>query len=111
MYLANVPSGASYRTFVYYAQMINTGRMALYDYGRIKNREVYGTEDPPLIPLADKYSIPTALFHGSLDPLANPVDVAQLEIDLKDNLVFSKQYPVGHGSFVVGNEKVMTLWP
>jgi hypothetical protein len=55
MYLANVPSGASYRTFVYYAQMINTGRMALYDYGRIKNHEVYGTEDPPLIPLADKY--------------------------------------------------------
>lgn len=34
MYMSNLPSGISYRTFVYEAQMINSGRTALYDYGR-----------------------------------------------------------------------------
>lgn len=36
-FLSNEPAGASYRTFVYYAQMINSGRCALYDYGKIVN--------------------------------------------------------------------------
>ena len=32
-----MPSGAGYRTFVYYAQMINDGRFSLYDYGSSLN--------------------------------------------------------------------------
>ena len=51
MYMSNEPSGASYRTFVYYAQMINSGRMALYDYGPSKNKEMYGSAEAPLLPL------------------------------------------------------------
>jgi hypothetical protein len=90
MYAANLPSGAGYRNFVYYAQMINTGRMVLYDYGKIENERVYGTPEPPILPLVAKYSIPTAIYSGSIDPLADPVDVAQLEIDLGDNLILSK---------------------
>lgn len=38
MYMSNLPSGVGYRTFVYYAQMINSGKMVLYDYGAIGNR-------------------------------------------------------------------------
>ena len=34
VFMSNEPSGQSYRTFVYYAQMINSGRYALYDYGK-----------------------------------------------------------------------------
>lgn len=56
--------------------MINSGRMALYDYGRTANKEIYGTPEPPLLPLAEKYVIPTALFSGSMDNLADPADVA-----------------------------------
>lgn len=38
VFISNEPSGASYRTFVYYAQMINSGRFAKYDYGRMSNK-------------------------------------------------------------------------
>ena len=37
-----------------------------YDYGAIKNMEVYGTAHPPKVPL-DQISIPTALFVGEYD--------------------------------------------
>mmetsp|Transcript_17505 Transcript_17505/g.23631 ORF Transcript_17505/g.23631 Transcript_17505/m.23631 type:complete len:82 (-) Transcript_17505:381-626(-) len=42
VFMSNEPSGASYRTFVYYAQMINNGNFTRYDYGPIKNNKVYG---------------------------------------------------------------------
>ena len=76
-FMSNEPSGAGYRTFVYYAQMINSGKCALYDYGTRENKKIYGTAEPPLVPL-EKYAVPSALFSGSLDALGNPVDVAWL---------------------------------
>ena len=57
--------------------MINSGKCALYDYGSRENKKIYGTSEPPLVPL-DKYAVPSALFSGSLDALGNPVDVAWL---------------------------------
>lgn len=42
VFMSNEPSGQSYRTFVYYAQMINSGSFNMYDYGRIKNQKIYG---------------------------------------------------------------------
>ena len=46
-----VPSGTSYRTFVYYAQMVNDGRFSLYDYGTSMNRQIYGSDLAPLVPI------------------------------------------------------------
>jgi lysosomal acid lipase/cholesteryl ester hydrolase len=90
MYMSEEPAGISYRTFVYYAQMINSGRMALYDYGVVENKKLYGTSEPPLLPMEENYVIPTALFSGSMDGLADPEDVANLAIALGDNLVLNK---------------------
>ena len=87
MFIANTPSGQSYRTFVYYAQMINSGRYALYDYGRLENKQRYGTYEPPLVPV-ENIQIPVALMSGSLDGIADPIDVANLAASLGDQLVF-----------------------
>ena len=73
--MSNEPSGTSYRTFVYYAQQINSGKNQLYDYGRIENKKKYGTAEPPMVPLKENYAVPTALLSGSMDHLADPVDV------------------------------------
>lgn len=72
--ISNLPSGAGYRTFVYYAQQIDSGKCTLYDYGSLKNNQVYGQKDAPPIPF-ENYTIPTALFQGSLDNLADATDV------------------------------------
>lgn len=89
MYMSNSPTGNSYRTWIYYGQLMNTNRTQLYDYGKEGNQEKYGTDMPPLLPL-DQYAVPTALLSGSLDELADPVDVANLVVSMGDNLVFQK---------------------
>jgi hypothetical protein len=49
--------------------------MALYDYGKHGNMQVYGQKEAPLLPLNEKYNIPTGLFSGDMDGLADPKDV------------------------------------
>lgn len=66
MAVPSTPSGQTYRAMVYYSQAILTGKFTLYDYGPEKNLELYGTEEPPLVPLED-YDIPTVLLSGDLD--------------------------------------------
>lgn len=36
--ISTSPGGCGYRTFLYYAQMTNDKRYALFDYGKIKNK-------------------------------------------------------------------------
>ena len=102
-FISNEPSGASYRTFVYYAQMINSGRAALYDYGPIKNNKIYGQREAPLIPI-ENYKVPTVLMSGSLDKLADPEDVKWLSAALGDNVVFEKEYENDHFTFAIGKD-------
>lgn len=41
-FISNEPSGDSYRTFEYYAQMIVSGQFNLFDYGHRENKKIYG---------------------------------------------------------------------
>ena len=83
--------------------MINSGKTELYDYGRIKNKEIYGTFETPLVPLQN-IEIPVALFSGSLDGLADPTDVANLSATLGDKVVFQKEYLLDHFSFAIAKD-------
>ena len=78
MAAADLPAGQSYRAQVYYAQSVNGSyRFNLYDYGPIKNRQIYGQKEPPVVPL-DAFDIPTAFQSGSRDAFASPEDVSWL---------------------------------
>lgn len=77
MYLSNIPSGQSYKCSMWYAQCIDPGNMALYDYGRIGNKAKYGQPEPPMVPL-ENIKIPLATFSGLYDSLADPADVIWL---------------------------------
>jgi len=87
VFMSNEPSGQSYRTFVYYAQMINNGGFTLYDYGAIKNEKIYGQKTAPAVPIQN-YNVPTVLLSGDEDGLATPEDVAWLSSALGDKVVF-----------------------
>merc|ERR1712060_342926 len=103
VFMSNEPSGQSYRTFVYYAQQMNSGRVALYDYGPIENHKVYGQKEAPLVPF-ENYSLPTALLSGDIDGLATPSDVAWTSQTLADSIVFEKQYHADHFTFAIGKD-------
>ena len=52
VFLKDFPAGNGYGNLVFYAQSIqNTEDWLRYDYGIIKNMEVYGTAIPPTVPL------------------------------------------------------------
>jgi len=55
------------------------------------------------VPIHD-LSIPVAVFSGSYDKLADPTDVATLVEQLGSNVVFNKQYPLGHLSFALAKD-------
>ena len=87
MYLANMPSGASFRTFLYYGQTIASGNFTLWDYGAAANKKIYGQIEPLMVPL-ENISVPVALISGSIDTCATPADVAWLSEQLGDKVVF-----------------------
>ena len=103
VFMGNEPSGQSYRTFVYYAQMMNSKRYALYDYGTKKNNKIYGADEPPLVPIED-LDIPVAIFSGSLDHIGDPEDVSFLVDKLGDKVVFHKEYNMDHYSFAIAQD-------
>ena len=88
---------------MYYAQMMNSKRYALYDYGKTKNNEIYGTDEPPLVPIED-LDIPVAIFSGSLDHIGDPEDVAFLIDKLGDKAVFHKEYKMDHYTFALAKD-------
>ena len=83
--------------------MINDGRYSLYDYGKRKNKQIYGTDEAPLVPI-ENLNIPVGLFSGDLDHLADAVDVAFISNKLGDNVVFQKQYHLDHFSFAIAKD-------
>ena len=61
MGVSDLPAGQSYRAMVYYAQSIRGDyKFSLYNYGKRKNKKIYGQKDPPAVPL-ENYNIPTVL--------------------------------------------------
>lgn len=45
-----------------------------------------------------------AVFSGSYDELADPIDVASLVSMLGSNVVFNQEYPLGHLSFALAKD-------
>ena len=52
----------------------------------------------------DKFDIPTALVVGTYDKLADTSDAAWLNEQIKSNVVFYEEYPLGHLSFVIAKD-------
>jgi lysosomal acid lipase/cholesteryl ester hydrolase len=85
------------------AQSVDNETWKRYDYGLRENLAIYGTHEPPLVPI-ENLLLPVAVFSGSYDKLADPTDVATLVQQLGSNVVFNKQYPLGHLSFALAKD-------
>lgn len=89
---AHFPAGTSVKDLEHYEQFIDWEHFGRFDYGKTGNMEHYGTNDVPLYNLTN-LQMPTALFTGSKDTLADPEDVKRLMKDLQgnDHVVYSKE--------------------
>lgn len=101
---AHFPAGTSVKDLEHYEQFIDWEHFGRFDYGKTGNMEHYGTNDVPLYNLTN-LQMPTALFTGSKDTLADPEDVKRLMKDLQgnDHVVYSKEYEdYSHLTWMVG---------
>ena len=117
VYTAQLPSGASYKNYLHYAQLIQASDdkpFVRYDYGSSdENKKHYGQKTAPAYDLP-KVKIPLGIFYGSQDLLADDKDVPWLLDQMKDNTVFKHEYYLGHTSFMIAKDMsyftVEALW-
>lgn len=88
------PSGAGYRNFLHYAQLLNSETFKRYDFGsRLENIKRYGVPEPEDYPLQNiPTNIPIALLAGSGDVLTAPEDIKWLAEQLGERVVMHKTY-------------------
>ncbi|CAE8649795.1 unnamed protein product, partial [Polarella glacialis] len=76
-YSAHFPFGSSVKDMAHFSQLLRSGEFARYDYGRKDNDAIYGQPSPPAYNVSN-LGVPTALFIGEEDKLADSQDVYQL---------------------------------
>jgi len=101
--LSEYPAGTSVQNLLHFAQGVDTDNFQYYDYPTDKENELhYNQTTPPYYTVAN-FHIPTLLYHGGRDKLADPQDVAKLLAQLgtpPETLELIPQF--GHGDFVWG---------
>ncbi|XP_029383070.1 gastric triacylglycerol lipase [Echeneis naucrates] len=77
VYTTHCPAGTSVQNMVHWAQAVHGGRLMAFDFGPVGNMKHYNQSTPPQYRVQDM-KVPTALFSGGHDTLADPKDVAVL---------------------------------
>eukprot|EP00008_Paramoeba_atlantica_P013433 CAMPEP_0201489392 /NCGR_PEP_ID=MMETSP0151_2-20130828/22630_1 /ASSEMBLY_ACC=CAM_ASM_000257 /TAXON_ID=200890 /ORGANISM="Paramoeba atlantica, Strain 621/1 / CCAP 1560/9" /LENGTH=407 /DNA_ID=CAMNT_0047874979 /DNA_START=95 /DNA_END=1318 /DNA_ORIENTATION=+ len=76
---AHEPGDTSTININHWAQGVRTGQFQKYNFGPVYNEKFYGQKEPPLYNMSNiPTTIPIALFSGSKDKLADPLDVQYL---------------------------------
>ncbi|XP_073684127.1 gastric triacylglycerol lipase [Garra rufa] len=77
VYTTHCPAGTSVQNMVHWAQAVKSTKLMAYDYGKAGNMAHYNQSLPPLYNV-ENMTVPTALWSGGQDTLADPQDVALL---------------------------------
>ena len=103
VYLSHYPAGASFKQWVHYCQIYNSGEFKKRDFGVEKNLEVYGSEKPPLYDLS-LVTAPVALHYGANDNIVSRNDIENIKQQLSNTIgVYEVELPLfNHLDFVYG---------
>ncbi|NWW43577.1 LIPM Lipase, partial [Pedionomus torquatus] len=92
VYIAQTPAGTSVQNILHWSQEARSGKFQAYDWGSSeKNVEKYQQVTPPLY-VVEEMTVPTAVWTGGRDSLADPADAATLLSQIK-MLIYHKRIP------------------
>ncbi|XP_074153185.1 lipase member K-like isoform X1 [Sminthopsis crassicaudata] len=102
VYMANYPGGISVQNLIHWIQLIISGQLQAYDWkDPVLNMKHYNQVIPPLYNVT-RMTIPTMLWSGGEDLVADPLDVDSLLPNIS-NLIYHKRIPYyEHMDFCVG---------
>ncbi|NXG72334.1 LIPM Lipase, partial [Baryphthengus martii] len=92
VYIAQTSTGTSVQNIIHWSQVAHSGKFQAYDWGSSKkNMEKYQQTTPPLYNV-EEMTVPTAVWTGGQDLLADPKDAAILLSQIK-RLIYHKKIP------------------
>uniref|UniRef100_A0A8C3MES9 Partial AB-hydrolase lipase domain-containing protein n=1 Tax=Geospiza parvula TaxID=87175 RepID=A0A8C3MES9_GEOPR len=102
VYIAQTSAGTSVQNIIHWSQEARSGKFQAYDWGSSKkNMEKYQQTIPPLYNI-EEMTVPTAVWTGGRDLLADPKDAAILLSKIK-KLSYHKKIPEwAHLDFIWG---------
>jgi len=113
VYSKMFPAGTSTKNVAHWVNNIRSGSFGKFDYGSAKeNMRHYGSPRPPQYNLGN-LRVPTALFSGGQDLLADREDVAHLLREIRPGTVFMfKEIPsYGHIDFLIAQDAHLLVYP
>ena len=104
VYASHVPDGTSVKNMIHFAQGVQSNTFEAYNYSSAaENQKHYNQSLPPQYAIRTM-TVPTAIFSGGEDWLADPTDVNYILDNIRnETLVFHKYIPdYNHMDFVWG---------
>ncbi|XP_068455364.1 gastric triacylglycerol lipase [Clinocottus analis] len=110
VYTEHCPAGTSVQNMVHWAQGVHGGNLSAFDFGAEGNMKHYNQSTPPRYRVQDM-KVPTALFSGGHDTLADPKDLALLLTQVS-HLVFHQDIAHwDHLDFIWGLDAPQQMFP
>ena len=100
----HVPSGTSMKGTIHYQQNSTSDNFRRFNYGRRRNQQIYGSNEPPEYNIQD-ITVPTVIMYGLKDKLVNEDDIGFIHSKMIDTILSLEVYEnMGHLSFHVGKD-------
>uniref|UniRef100_A0A673CFT6 Lipase n=2 Tax=Sphaeramia orbicularis TaxID=375764 RepID=A0A673CFT6_9TELE len=110
VYTTHCPAGTSVQNMIHWSQAVHGGKLMAFDFGREGNMKHYNQSTPPVYRVQDM-KVPTALFSGGHDTLADPKDISVL-LPQVSNLVFHQHIKSwDHLDFIWGLDAPQQMFP
>ncbi|XP_006831183.1 PREDICTED: lipase member K-like [Chrysochloris asiatica] len=104
VYLAQGSEGTSVQNMLHWAQAVNSGRFQAFDWGNSNQNMMHFNQSTPPFYNVTKMEVPTAVWNGGQDIVADPKDVENLLPKLS-NFIYYKWIPhYNHMDFYLGQD-------
>ncbi|XP_058908801.1 lipase member K-like [Kogia breviceps] len=104
VYLSQSPAGTSVQNMLHWAQAVNSGQFQAFDWGNHDQNMMHFHQHTPPLYNVSKMEVPTAVWSGGQDPVADLKDVENLLPKITRLIYFKLILHYNHVDFYLGQD-------